>query len=417
MEDSVSDVRQCEACGKYLVLSRHDACNAPTKPVDTKKVAHCRDCFHTKPEEWDALPAVFKKADLIKCWRVTPFEAVPKTGKRCFRWLSERFDPDGDEPVDELITDDASESELSEQEPKPPVVSKEEEHNRRLSEAARKRPPKYNFTDEMLCRAKELRTQEKPWPMSAILVLINKEFSTGYANNPTVEAAFRGRLVERFPELKGIKAERRDARGKIKTPPEALKERLDETKAKDEAEESYETAFERIATPENIARAETVVENTKKAIKAGCFTPYESICESAEEIEVRMPVAPTVEGAPEYEFGSKTSPKREPGDLWRAIAAPAEEEIIIPEQDPDAYFSVCFGVDAEYACEVKSASKDTLNVEIPGVGEVRLKWGTIRTIFLAEPVGDTPRGEMMLESKIERAIEKYHSRSQKEAKK
>ena len=58
--------------------------------------------MYTKPDEWDELSPVFKKGGLIKCWRVTPFETVPKTGKRCFRWLSDRFNPDGDEPVDNV---------------------------------------------------------------------------------------------------------------------------------------------------------------------------------------------------------------------------------------------------------------------------------------------------------------------------
>ena len=101
-ESTISDVRKCPQCGQYLVLSRHESCDAPTGPVDTKKQAHCQDCIYTRPDEWGGLSEIFKKDDLIKCWRTTPFESVPKTGKRCFRWLSDdgRFDPDGEDPVD-----------------------------------------------------------------------------------------------------------------------------------------------------------------------------------------------------------------------------------------------------------------------------------------------------------------------------
>jgi hypothetical protein len=190
-ESIISDVRKCRECGSYLALSWHATCKSPTDPVATEKKAQCQNCIYTKPDEWVGLSEVFKKDDLIKCWRTTPAEAVPKAGKRCYKWVSDekRFDnhdgPNGVVSMSSIGTKETIWSEIFK---------------------GNKNATKYNITEEMLERAKELRTQETPLTMREVSKIINDEFSAEIGDNKPTHDNLTWHLTQRFPELKGIKA-------------------------------------------------------------------------------------------------------------------------------------------------------------------------------------------------------------------
>ena len=342
MENVTSDVRQCEACGKYLVLSRHEACNAATKPVETEKGAQCRDCFHTKPEEWDSYPQFLKKSGFVKCYRVTPAESVPNVGHHCHRWLSERFDPNGKDPVD------IPEERKLVQEPAPlSLVTKEDEHRTKMSEAAKKRVPKYNFTDEMLLRAKELRTQETPVSMWEVLRIIIKEFSPEFKQSDTVAASFRLKLHERYPELKGIKAEPKRLRGGISTP-EQLRARPDAVKAVD-------NKLSKITTTQDLVKG---VHNEKGETEVEARTPAEPIVETESEKKVAL----------QFEDLDWKNTKKAGIQGETAIECPKSCVIRF------GFFGdkIC-----KYECFIKSATADGLNIEIPSLGKLTLNWSAI----------------------------------------
>ena len=457
MASATSDVRQCTECGKYLVLSRHG--NAETKPVETKKSAFCRDCFYTKPEEWDSYPPFLKKSGFVKCWRVMPAESVLSLGHRCHRWISERFDPNSEEPAEK--TEREQVRELA----PPPVVSKETEHKEKMSAAAKKRVPKYAFTDEMLQRAKELRTQDRPLSTGEALKTINKEFSTGYADNAAAEASFYSILTTRFPELKGIKVQRG---GRKKETPRELawvqkkdkKAQLELAKAQDEVASEDTTPTQefkdKIArdylddavlnkrfdptspgrTVEEIARnlngakeadkkgldypvptkeeivtavAQATAEKLKDALENGVVTEG-----PGGEIEGRMPVNPVKDAGEETlaEYRERISrPGLEFDDLnWDNIRKANTEEIELPEIKAET--SVLFGIETEYTCRVKSVNKDHITLGIPELGELQLRWNSIRCFFVPEP--DEERyGSKLLDQKIREIVNRRVSEAKK----